>query len=105
MNVRSQRKDEHRLRLTRMNHDRESEVTRQAVRDRCPLVTAVIGAVNPAMVLREDPVRYVGMGRDLVYALPELGPRVRRMQRDDADIRWIPGLTLVIGPVDPASRH
>src|SRR5215213_8964996 len=57
IDVRRQRKDEYRLRLTRMNHDRKSEVARQPIGDRSPLVARIVGAVDPAVVLGEYPVR------------------------------------------------
>src|SRR4029453_216364 len=67
-----QRKHKHCLRLTRMHHYGKSKVTRQAVRDRGPPVATVIGAEDPAVVLRENPVRRSWMRGDLGNTLPEL---------------------------------
>ncbi len=101
------REDEDRLRLPRVDHDREAEVRGEVVADRHPGVRAVVGPVDTSVVLGEEAVGVLGVPADLVDALAELGVLLPLGHEvgDDAAVGGSPGLAGVVGAVHPARRH
>ena len=68
------REDEDRVRLVRVDDDREAEVARAARRAMYVQVAAlVVGAVDAAVVLQVEPLGRGGVPGHLVHALAELG--------------------------------
>src|SRR5439155_19733041 len=75
------RHDPRRVRVARMNREREAEAARQAVAvEPLPRVAAVVRAVDAAVVLLPEPLRLLGMREQLVDALADLGVRVVRKE-------------------------
>ena len=91
----------------RVHDDREAEVGREAVGDGGPRAALVVGAVDAAVVLQEQPLGSRGVPGDLVHALAELGVLLALGQELRADplVARRPGAAAVLGLVDAAGRE
>ena len=99
--VRVQRHDEGGVRIAGVHAQAEAEVRRDSVGHVLPGVAAVVGAVEPPVVLEKETAG-PGAVRDLVDALAELGVRVRVELGADAPVPGLPGHAAVVGPVGAA---
>ena len=93
------RDDESRIRVVRVDHDRETEAARQPVPvDPLPGVTAVIRAVDAAVVLLPEPFRLRRVQQQLVHALANFRIWVGKVVDRHVLVDRQPGLSAVIRP-------
>ena len=97
--------DVNRLRLVRVNVNREAEIRRQIAADFVPLIARVVAAQHVPMLLHEQHVRSRRVHRDAMNAMADfrvgIGKFVMRLQ---SAIDRLPGFAAVIGAETPARR-
>ncbi len=93
-----------RLRLVRVNVNHKSEIRRQIAADFLPGIAGIIAAHHVPMLLHEEHTRALGMHRNVMNAVADLGVRIRNILRSQPAVDRLPGFAAIIGAECPGSR-
>ena len=92
------RDDIDRLRIVRVNGDREAEVAGQIATDLAPVVAAVVAAHDVPVLLHVERVRPARMNRDIVHAVSNVGDRIGDVIGPQALVDRLPRPAAILGP-------
>src|SRR4029453_15839654 len=97
LGVAGDRHDVDGLRLVGGHVDGKAEVAGRVAAHLAPRGAAVVAAHDVPVLLHEEHVRTRRMAGHAMYAVPDLGGRIRNLLRTEAVIDWAPGGAAVVG--------
>src|SRR5262249_61269079 len=92
------RDDVDRVRLVRVDVDREAEVTREVAADLLPRLSRIVAPHDVPVLLHEEHARTRPVHGDAMDAVADLGGRVRDLLRAEAAVDRTPRRTAVVAP-------
>jgi hypothetical protein len=87
-----------------MHSHGKTKIRRHSIANVRPVFGTIVGAIQAPMILQEETFGAIGMHRDFMYALPELGILIGHEHGADAPVLRSPCTSAIVGAVDAPSR-